>query len=37
MLSKKSETMINEDGSVTVIVTVVTEENIAELRGLDGN
>ena len=37
LLSKKSETTINEDGSVTVTVTVVTEENIAELRGLDGN
>ncbi|HWQ58132.1 MAG TPA: sporulation protein YqfD [Clostridia bacterium] len=37
MLSKQSETVVNEDGSVTVTVTVVTEENIAELRGLDGN
>lgn len=37
MLSKKSETTVNEDGSVTVTVTVITEENIAERRGLDGN
>lgn len=36
MLSKNSETTVREDGSVTVTVTVVTEENIAEQRGLDG-
>ncbi len=37
MLSKTSEYALNEDGSVTVTITVITEENIAELRGLDGN
>lgn len=37
MLSKKSEAVLNDDGSVTVTVTIVTEENIAELRGLNGN
>lgn len=37
ILSKSSEAVLNDDGSVTVTVTIVTEENIAELRGLDGN
>lgn len=37
MLSKTSDAVLNEDGSVTVTITVITEENIAELRGLDGN
>lgn len=37
ILSKVSDAKQREDGSVTVTITVVTEENIAELRGLDGN
>lgn len=36
MLSKRCEYELNEDGSVTATVTVVTEENIAEYRGNDG-
>ncbi len=37
MLSKHSQTTLNEDGSLTVTLTVVTEENIAQRRGTDGH